>query len=185
MERYTGQMKWRHPLAWVLGFVAFAINPALACSSSDAEEFEYGEAEMIAAVRGTWRLTYARPDATTSVLTFTVAQGPAASGALAPPGIAPQCTTRTFTRPAAACSPTSHLMVTAAVLEASPPLDTAQGKGSYTIDSVKYIGGMLALTFGSNLRVNAVIDASNAVGQSYASWQGAAVTTVLDHTSTN
>jgi hypothetical protein len=57
-------MKSRHPLVWIVGFTAFAMNPAFACSSSDGDEFEYGEAEMIAAVQGTWKLTYARPEGT-------------------------------------------------------------------------------------------------------------------------
>jgi hypothetical protein len=160
--------------------MAFAMNPALACSSSDADEFEYGETEMVAAVQGTWQLTYERPEGTSAV-TFNVAPGPASQGALtSPPSRTPQCGTRTFTRPAAACIPMSQLALAAVVVDANPPLDAADGKGWYTVGSVKYVGGRLDLTFGSNLRVSADIEASNAVRQSYVDWQGARVTSVLE-----
>jgi hypothetical protein len=177
-------MKARHPLVWVLGFTAFAMNPAFACSSSpETEPFEYGEAEMIAAVQGTWRLTYARPEGASTV-TFTVQPGSTGNGALAgPPGLAPQCGTRTFTRPAAACISASQLALAASVVEADPPLDASAGRGFYTVFSIKYIGGQLELTFGTNLRMSADVDMSNAIRQSYVDWQGARVTSVLERAS--
>jgi hypothetical protein len=181
---YSHAMTLRHLSMWIIGLIAFAMNPAFACSSSDGDEFEFGEAEMIAAVQGTWQLTYARPEQTSSVA-FTIAPGAAASGTLAsPPGLAPQCGTRTFTRPAAACTPESVLTLAAGVVEATPPLETAQGKGVYRVSSIQYVGGRLELTFGTSLRVTADLDASNAVRQSYVDWQGARVTSVLEHTTT-
>jgi hypothetical protein len=173
-------------LAWLLGFTAFAMNPALACSSSDTDEFEYGEAEMIAAIEGTWRLTYARPEGTSAV-TFTLAPGPSPGGALgSPPGRTPQCGDRTFTRPAAACIRMSQLRLAARVVEADPPLDSEDGTGWYTVSSVKYVGGRVELLFGdSRLHLTAGLEANNAVRESDVTWQGARVTSVLERTGAN
>jgi hypothetical protein len=176
-------MKAHHPLVLLLGFTAFAMNPALACSSSDTDAFEYGEAEMVAAVQGTWRLTYTRPEGT-SVVIFDISAGPKPNGALAaPPGLTPQCETRTFTRPAAACSPSSQLALTAAVTEANPPLDATDGKGWYTIRNLQYVGGFVELTFDPNLRLSARLDAKNAVAESNVAWRGTMVTSVLERAS--
>ena len=173
-------MTLRHPLVCVLGLTAFIMNPGFACSSSDDPEFDYGEKEMVAAVQGTWRVTYTRPEGT-SVVTFSVAPGPGPKGGLAaPPGLAPQCGSRTFTRPAAACISESQLWLAATVVEAEPPLDATAGAGWYLVGGLKYVGGTIELNFGSNLRVSAQIDASNAVRQSYVDWQGARVTSLLD-----
>ena len=174
-------MKSHRPLAWVLGFTAFVMNPAFGCSSSSPDaDFQFGEKEMTAAVQGTWRLTYAHPEGT-GVVTFTVAPGPASNGGLAsPPGLVPQCGNRTFTRPAAACSPTSQLRVIATVVDAEPPLDSVDGAGWFTTFGVQYSGGNLELTFGANLRASAAIDASDKIRQSYVDWQGARVTSLLE-----
>jgi hypothetical protein len=180
-------MTLRHPLMWVLGFTVFAVNPAVGCSSSPDAEFEYGEAEMLAAVQGTWQLTFERPEGTSTV-TFSVERGAASNGALAaPPGFTPQCVTRTFTRPAAACSPSSDLALAATVIEAQPSLEAADGKGQYSIGSVKYVGGRLWLRFGSSLDLEARLDANNAVRDSFVKWQGAPVgiTAALSRIATN
>jgi hypothetical protein len=165
-------MKSRHLLVWVLGFTVFAMNPALACYSSGIDEFEYGEAEMMAAVEGTWQVTFARPEET-SAITFRVERGTALNGALAAPfGLTPQCETRTFTRPAGACSPTSQLALTANIVDAAPPLDATEGKGWYTVHNVKYTGGRMMLTFGASFVIEAYLTANNEVWQSDVTWQG-------------
>jgi hypothetical protein len=171
-------MKLRHPLVWVLGFAAFAVNPAVSCSSAPEAEFEYGEAEMVAAVQGTWQLMFERPEGTSSV-TFRVERGASANGALGSPSFTPQCVTRTFTRPAAACSPSSRLSLAATVIDAQPSLDTADGKGEFTVGSVKYVGGRIWLRFGSSLFLEADLDATNAVRDTFVNWQGARMTSVL------
>jgi len=174
-------MKSHHPLVWVLGFTAFVMNPAFACSSSPSEdEFDFGVKEMIGAVQGTWRLTYARPDAT-SVVTFSIAPGPAGNGAVAaPPGLSPQCGSRTFTRPAAVCIPTSRLELAVSIDEADPPLDVTTSKGSYTVFGATYVAGQLELTLGPQLLVTADIASNNEIRQTYVDWQGARVTSLLD-----
>jgi hypothetical protein len=176
-------MKPRHPLIWVLGFTAFAMNPALACSSSPEDEFDYGEAEMIAAVQGTWQVTVTPPDARISTVTFRVERGTAPNGALAaPPGLTPQCGTRTFTRPAAACVSSSQLALAASIVNADPPLDISEGKGWFTVRSLKYTGGQMTLTFGTSLVVRGNIDVTNEMRDSEVTWQGFRTTAVVTRT---
>ena len=135
---------------------------------------------MVAAIQGKWRLTLARPEGAGSV-TFTLEPGPKSNSPLAyPPTRTPQCGTRTFTRPAAACGPESILELAAHVVEADPALDTADGKGWYAVAGLQYRGGNIELRFGSNLHVSAYLEASNAVRQTDTDWQGARVTSLLE-----
>jgi hypothetical protein len=167
-------MKSHHLLGWVLGFTAFVVNPAIGCSSSP-DEFNFGEAEMIAAVEGAWQVTFAH-SAGTSTFAITVERGPAPGGPLsAPPGRTPQCGTRTFTRPAAACFPTSELALKVNVLDGNPPTDVTDGSGWYRIYNTRYVGGQMLLTFGSDLTVEVRLDPNDAVRESFVTWQGARV----------
>ena len=182
-------MHLRHPLIGIIGFAALIINPAVACGPNIAEdEFTYGETEMVTAVKGTWRVTFSRPDAP-SVITFTLDQGatpsaPSNGGLTAPPGLAPQCGTRTFVRPAAACSSTSQLALAAVVVEAEPPLDVSDGQGWFFVGGLNYTGGHLQLKIGPDFELNADLDASNAVTQSWVKWQGELADAVLSRDGT-
>jgi hypothetical protein len=166
-------MKSQHPLIFVLGLVAFAMNPALACSSADEPEFDYGEPQMASAVEGLWNVTFTRPgpEGATTV-TLRIEKG-TARGALPASAIEPQCGTRTFMRPAGACSPGSQLMLVAAVVDTNQPLDLPAGKGSFNVPSLKFGPGWLALTFDEQLKVNSRIDPGGTTTETYVTWQGA------------
>ena len=157
------------------------INPGFACGPSSTEDnFEFGEPEMIKAVEGTWRVTFARPEGP-GVVTFSLEKGPApTSPALTPPsGITPQCTSRSFLRPAAACSPMSSLALAAKVVEAEPPIEATEGVGVFRVSGVRYIGGHVEIRFGTALVLTANLDASNAVASSFVQWQGTTVESVF------
>ena len=178
-------MRSTHPLVWVLGFAALIVNPAVACGPSAAEDpYDYDESDMLVAVRGTWRLTFARPEGM-SVILFSLdkgrAIGPSETGELAAPQVRrPQCGNRTFTRPAGACISTSELVLTATITSAEPPLATRAGSGSFYVRSLKYYGGHLELRLGADLRVTADLDDANAVKQSSVVWQGQASPATLE-----
>jgi hypothetical protein len=107
---------------------------------------------------------------------------PSASSNGAPaaaPGLAPQCGTRTFVRPAAACIATSQLALAAVVVEAEPPLDVANGEGWFFVAGLDYTGGHIQLKIGPDFEVNADLDANNAVKQSWIKWQGVVGDSVL------
>lgn len=96
----------RNLAVWTLFGLAFVVNPAvLACSSSDDEEdFTYGEADMKAAALGDWQGT-AEVDGEIVAFTLTLEQASAKSSAqsIAAPPVRPQCGSRSFVKPAAAC----------------------------------------------------------------------------------
>jgi hypothetical protein len=173
-------MHLRYPLLGILGFTALIINPAVGCGGGIApDEYTYGETEMVTAVQGTWRVTFSRPEGP-SVVTFTMEKGAAPTGGLAaPPGVEPQCGTRTFVRPAAACIATSQLALLATVVEAEPPLDVTDGQGWFSVRGLTYGGGHFLLTIGPDFELNAELDANNAVAQSWVKWQGELADSVL------
>jgi hypothetical protein len=177
-------MHLRHPLLGILGFTALIINPAVGCGGRIApDDFTYGETEMVAAVQGTWRVTFLRPEGP-SIITFTMDKGAAPSassngGLTAPSDLTPHCGARTFVRPAAACIATSQLALAAVVVEAEPPLDVAEGQGWFFVGSLDYTGGHLQLKIGPDFELNADLDASNAVTQSWVKWRGMPADSVL------
>ena len=178
-------MSRKHPSLWVLAFTVLIINPEFACggASSTEDNFEFGEPEMIQAVEGAWRVTFARPEGP-SVVTFSLEKGPAPTAAPsampAPlPGITPQCTSRSFLRPAAACSPMSSLALAAKVIEAEPPIDATDGLGFFHVYGLTYRGGQAEIRFGTDMVLTANLDASNAVMSSFVQWQGTKVDSVF------
>jgi len=178
-------MHLRHPLIGILGFTVLIINPAVGCGGSSRialDEYTFDETEMVRAVQGTWRVTFLRPEGP-SVITFTMDKGAApnasSNGLTAPPGLTPQCGTRTFVRPAAACVATSQLALAAVVVEAEPQLDVTDGGGWFSVGSLNYAGGHLLLKIGQDFELNADLDASNAVTQSWVRWQGVLSDSVL------
>lgn len=92
---------------WVLFGLAFVVNPNLGCSSNGEGEdgdFTYSEQDMKAAVLGEWQGT-AELDGESVAFTLTLSQASAKSGtqsSSAPP-FQPQCGSRSFIKPAAAC----------------------------------------------------------------------------------
>jgi hypothetical protein len=177
-------MSRKHPSLWVIGFTVLIINPGFACGPSDpADNFEYGETEMVAAVEGTWRLTISRPEGP-SVITFSLEKGPAPTAApsgafVSPPGVTPQCGSRTFMRPAAACFSMSSLALAANVVEAEPAIDATTGNGYFLVYGLTYSGGQIELKFGADLLLTANLNASNAVTLSVVQSQGATLDSVL------
>lgn len=182
-------MALRHPLIGIIGLTALIINPAVGCGSRDfVDEYTFGETEMLSAVQGTWRVTFSRPEGP-SVVTFTLEKGVKPSGAsngglAAPPGVGPQCGSRTFIRPAAACDSISALALEATIVEAEPPLDVAGGQGWFYVSGATYRGGHMELKIGADLQLEAYLDASNAVTQAWVKWQGVAGDSVLSRDGT-
>jgi hypothetical protein len=94
----------KKPAVWVLFGLAFVINPNLACSSSDDEDFTYSEQDMKAAVLGEWQGS-ADIDGEAIAFTLTLEQASSKSTtqSISAPPYRPQCGSRSFVRPAAAC----------------------------------------------------------------------------------
>ncbi len=114
----------------IAGFgLALVVNPYLGCSqSSDGTggEFQYSEDDMKSAVLGSWQGT-AELDGVTTPFSLSLEQGADASKtqSAAPPSVRPQCTSRSFVKPAGACSSQSRMPLVGTLSSGNPQLDGA------------------------------------------------------------
>lgn len=98
-------------------------NPYLACSHSN-EEYSYSEADMKRAVLGTWEGS-ADIDGESVDFSLVLEQASAKSKTpiLAVPKAPPQCRSRSFVKPAAACSITTTMPLSGTITSVNPALN--------------------------------------------------------------
>jgi hypothetical protein len=112
---------------WLLGVfaVALVVNPYLACSSNE-RDFTYSEADMKAAILGDWEGN-ADLDGESVPFTVSLEQSSAQSKtqSASPPLVKPQCGTRSFVKPAAACSSESVMPLVGTITSSNPSLNGA------------------------------------------------------------
>jgi len=111
-------------LALCVFAVSLVVSPYLACSNSDQNEFGYSEADMKSAVLGTWQGT-ADVDGETVEFSLVLEQASAKSKTqgVAAPRVTPQCGSRSFVKPAAACLSLSQMPVIGTVTSVNPSLN--------------------------------------------------------------
>ena len=102
--------------------LALVINPYLACSSK--EDFDYSESEMKQAVLGEWVGT-ADIDGESADFTLSLQQASPKSTtqSVAAPKVQPQCGSRSFVKPAAACTSTSSMPLVGTITSVNPALN--------------------------------------------------------------
>lgn len=113
------------PKWWLLGVfgLALIVNPYVACSSSSEADFTYSEADMKVAILGDWTGT-ADLDGESVPFTLSLEQASASSKAQsAPPSIRPQCGSRSFVKPAAACVSESVMPLVGTLTSSNPGLN--------------------------------------------------------------
>lgn len=105
--------------------LALVVNPYLACSSKE-DDFDYTESEMKQAVLGEWVGT-ADLDGESADFTLTLQQASAKSKtqSVAAPKLQPQCGSRSFVKPAAACWSTSSMPIVGTITSVNPALNGA------------------------------------------------------------
>jgi hypothetical protein len=101
--------------------LALLVNPYLACSSQSGSDFTYSEDEMKRAVLGTWQGS-ALIEGETVPFSLTLEQAQNAGKA---PGAQPQCASRSFVKPAAACIALSRMPVVGALTSEHPGFNGA------------------------------------------------------------
>src|SRR5262245_19841349 len=135
--------------ALFFGVAAFLLNPAYACSSAEPE-YQYGEAELRAAVAGEWSLTVSRSSGTPLELTLHLEQSMQPTASLAPaPSDAPllrsahACGTRTLLASAQACIDASEMPLAVSFVAGEPRFETASLAGNFRVDSLIFDVGIL------------------------------------------
>lgn len=113
-------------LIYALFGVALVVNPYLACSPSGGGNFEYSEAEMKLAVLGSWQGT-AELDGVSTPFSLSLEQGSSKSQTqgVGAPASRPQCTSRSFVKPAGACSSESRMPLVGTLSSENPQLNGA------------------------------------------------------------
>jgi len=153
-------------LFWLLFVGFFFINPGAACT--DEPDFQYGAAEMRAAVEGDWVLAITPPDGAPIAVTVHVAQAATAPGATARGPArslvraAYACGTRTLVKGAAACGDSSQMPLEVTFVSGDAALETATMSGSFLVDSLVFTSGVFYLALGP-YRVTAQVDADGTV----------------------
>ena len=142
-------------LLWLVPVAAFFLNPALACS--DEPEFQYGAAEMRAAVEGDWSLTITPDGATAMQVTVHVAQAPTAAAATASrlPAralvrAAHACGSRTLIQAASACTDQTEMPLTVSYVGGDATFSTATMSGQFLVRSLTFVTGDLSLNLGDH-----------------------------------
>ena len=129
--------------ALIAAVVVFLLNPTFACVSEP--EFQYGEAEMRAAVEGTWDATLTFMDGSQKTLTFPFRQATRDHHLFGDPGAvgdrlfvrpAAACGNREFVRSAAACTSVSTMPLTGTFVSGDEAYRTVAISGEMEIPSL-------------------------------------------------
>jgi hypothetical protein len=143
-------------LAIAAAALFFFVNPGFGCSDQDAE-YQYGEAEMKAAVEGTWVLTLGEAAGPSNeTITVRVVQGRVAQASRnQAPGrrgfirTASACGTRTFVASANACIDSSDMPLDVTWVDGPDSYKSAALSGSFAVLSLVFTRGQFGLSFGS------------------------------------
>ena len=145
-------------LVLLLSLLAFFVNPGFACSPGE-EDFNFGEAEMRAAVEGTWQITFGG-DASTSELTVEIRESPGrldsgmavGSGTRARAFIraAAACGSRTFLRGAGACMDMSEMPLDVSYVSGDSAYQGVHMGGIFRAFGTSFSGGYIDISFGGS-----------------------------------
>ena len=104
--------------------VALVINPYLACSSSNEEEFSFSESDLKDAVLGTWQGTADIAGETVAFsLVLEQASAKSKTQSLSAPEVQPQCGSRSFVKPAGACIAATTMPLSGTLTSVNPALN--------------------------------------------------------------
>jgi hypothetical protein len=122
--------------------LALVANPYLACSSNESQsDFTYSEAEMKSVVLGAWQgSAQLDGEAVPFSLVLEQASGKSKTQSLSAPALQPQCGSRSFVKPAAACVSSTGMPVVGTLSSINPALDGAVDgtlTAYRTLDSVR------------------------------------------------
>jgi hypothetical protein len=140
-------------LAWLVPVALFFLNPALACGGGP--DYDYGAAEMRAAVEGTWLLTLTPEGGTPSEVRLQIEQATAAPDAQAAQAArwgllrqAHACGTRTLVKSAAACGDSTQMPLAVTVVDGDAVFTGAKTTGIFTVYGLTFVIGEVELTLG-------------------------------------
>ena len=142
-------------LLWLVPVAFFFLNPNVGCASPDEPQFQYGAAEMVAAIAGTWTFTITPNSGTATSMTLQFDEADNVPGATAQASgrslirAAHACGSRTLVKSAGACSDFSSMPLAITFVSGDPSLMNAPLSGDFIVSGTTFQGGSLELWVGS------------------------------------
>jgi hypothetical protein len=140
-------------LFWLVPIAFFFVNPGFGCGT-DAPQFQYGAAEMQAAIAGTWTFNITPPGGAATEVTVQIDEADTAPGATAQASerslirAAHACGSRTLVKSAGACTDSSSMPLAVTFVSGDPSLMSAPLSGAFIVQGTIFQSGMLELTVG-------------------------------------
>jgi hypothetical protein len=166
-------------LFWLIPSAVFFLNPNLGCASPDEPQFQYGTAEMVAAIAGNWTFTITPNGGTATAMTVQLDEADNVPGATAQaPGrslirAAHACGSRTLVKSAGACSDFTAMPLAITFVSGDPSLTNAPLSGDFIVTGTTFKGGSLDLQVGSYQIEAALLPDGTVTGTSlYVTGQG-------------
>jgi len=169
-------------LLWLLPVAAFLLNPNLACS--DEPQFQYGAAEMRAAVEGDWSLTLTLESGALPVTIHVEQAAPAPLAAGAQPGRqllrpAHACGTRSLVKGAGACTDQSEMPLAVTYVSGDAAFASVPMSGQFMVYGLVFGSGEMTLTIGTYVVV-VPVQADGSFGAAHLSPPTSVATVTID-----
>ncbi|HXJ23396.1 MAG TPA: hypothetical protein VMT03_24495 [Polyangia bacterium] len=145
-------MAFARRFLWVVPIALFFLNPGFACSSET--EYQFGAAEMRAAVEGEWTFAITPASGTPVRVQVRVSQaGPAAATTASARSIdlvrpAHACGSRTLLAGASACADATDMPLDVSFVDGDALFSGAGLSGKFTVYGLAFTQGSLELTLG-------------------------------------
>jgi hypothetical protein len=142
-------------LFWVVPIAFFFLNPTLGCVGPDEPQFQYGAAEMQAAIAGTWTFTITPNGGAAIAVTVQIdAAESVPDAAVQATGrsfirAAHACSSRTLVKSAGACSDMSSMLLAITFVSGDPTLMDSTLSGNFIVSGTTFRSGGLEVTIGS------------------------------------
>jgi hypothetical protein len=161
-------------LWWLVPVAVFFLDPSFGCS--DEPQFQYGAAEMRAAVAGDWSLTITPDGGTATQVTVHVDQAAAPATAARSAGRAVvrnayACGGRTLVKSAGACADWSEMPLVVTYVSGDTAFSTVAMSGKFQVNGLLFGVGDLTLTIGPD-QILTQVSADGSLGDPYLWPQG-------------
>jgi hypothetical protein len=141
-------------LLWIVPVALFFLNPSLGCVGPDEPQYQYGAAEMQAAIAGTWTFSITPNGGAPLAATVQLDEAdslPGATAQAARPSLiraAHACGSRTLVKSASACIDATLMPLAITFVSGDPSVMAVPLSGSFQVTGTTFQAGSLYLNLG-------------------------------------
>ena len=173
-------------LLWLVPVAFFFLNPSLGCVGPDEPEYQYGAAEMQAAIAGTWTFSITPNGGEAAAVTVQLDEAdhvPAPTTQASRRSLiraAHACGSRTLVKSAAACIDVSSMPLAITFVSGDPTLMNVPLSGVFRVSGTTFQAGSLEMDIGP-YQVSAAVLPDGTVSNTYVyvTGQGATATVTI------